>query len=645
MSNPSDASDDGACSNLSDNPTFGDVVRATISRRRFMGFAGGVVSLSAFASLSACAASRTAPAPVGLGFTSVPPSSADTLVVPSGYRAQVFYRWGDPIGSTAGVPEFRADASNSAAEQALQAGMHHDAIEYFPLPLGARSAGRGLLAINHEYTDDGLLSPDGMKTWSAEKVAKSQAAHGVSVIEVELAGSEWRVVRPSRYARRITAATPIALSGPAAGSPWLRTNADPSGREALGTINNCAGGRTPWGTYLTCEENFNGYFAGEAKLAPELGRYGIRNAGWGYRWHEFDRRFDLAREPNEPNRFGWVVEIDPYDAQSQPVKRTALGRVKHESATVTLAADGRVVVYTGDDERFEYIYKFVSRDRYDASARAKNRDLLDHGTLYVARFNPDGTGEWIALVQGTNGLTAPNGFPDQATVCVFTRRAGDLVGATKMDRPEWIAVEPTTKAVYCTLTNNANRGKDGQAGVDPANPRAANVYGHVIRWREAAGDSAATRFDWDLFVLAGDKQHPDPAKRGNVKGDDFGCPDGLQFDARGVLWIQTDAATSAMRGEDWTRLGNNQMLAADVATGEIRRFLTGPRNCEITGIAFTPDGRTLFVNIQHPGESPSERSDPANPQQFSSWPDNRTDGRPRSATLAIRREDGGVIGA
>jgi secreted PhoX family phosphatase len=637
------AFDDDGISNTSDNPTFDAV--ASRSRRRFLALAGGMASLSAFASMPGCSAlgaSRsTAGGTPAIGFTRVPVSADDKLVVPPGYRAQVLYRWGDPIGAMAGQPAFRADASNSAADQDRQAGMHHDAIELFPLPGG--SGRRALLAINHEYTDDGLLHPDGMKTWSADKVRKSQSAHGVSVIEVERRGAEWTVVRPSRCARRVTANTPIAVSGPAAGSSWLRTSADSSGRRVLGTMNNCAGGKTPWGTYLTCEENFHGYFGNGGANAAQA-RYGLRTEGLGYRWHEFDPRFDVLAEPNEPNRFGWVVEIDPMDPQSLPVKRTALGRFKHEGAMVTLAPDGRVVVYSGDDERFEYIYKFVSEERYDASDRARNRNLLDDGTLYVARFNPDGSGEWIALVHGRNGLTADAGFPDQATVCVFTRQAADRVGATKMDCPEWIAVHPRSRDVYCTLTNNAERARPRQAGTDPANPRAANIYGHIIRWREAGADPAAVRFNWDLFVLAGDKRSADSEKRGNVQGDDFACPDGLAFDGQGLLWIETDASTPAMQTPDWAHLGNNQMLAASVETGEIRRFLTGPHNCEVTGVAFAPDGRTMFVNIQHPGETPSERSDPDNPRLFSNWPDYTADGRPRSATLAIRREDGGVIG-
>jgi secreted PhoX family phosphatase len=548
------------------------------------------------------------------------------VVVPPGYTAQVLYAWGDPISDG---PVFKADASNTHQEQERQAGMHHDGIHFFPLPAGSDSSTRGLLALNHEYTDDGLLHPGGMEPWTPEKVAKSQAAHGVSVIEVALAGDRWTVVRPSRYARRITARTPMRLDGPAAGHAWLQTANDPTGRLALGTLNNCAHGVTPWGTYLTCEENFNGYFANRSGSIPALQkRYGITDKGSGYRWHEHDERFDAARHPNEPNRFGWVVEIDPWDPASQPIKRTALGRLKHEGAAVTLAADRRAVVYMGDDERGEYVYKFVSDERYVAGDRAAALRLLERGTLYVARFAPDGSGEWVAL-------------PGQAEALIDARGAADQARATKMDRPEWIAVHPKSGEVYCTLTNNSRRGVEGGPATDPANPRAKNVFGHIIRWHEQGGDAAATRFAWDIFVLCGDGTSADAAKRGTIKGDVFGSPDGLWFDARGVLWIQTDVSTSTLNKAEYASMGNNQMLAADAASGEIRRFLTGPAGCEITGVVTTPDGRSMFVNVQHPGESPSERADPGNPTAISSWPDG---GRPRAATVVIRRQDGGIIG-
>ena len=539
-----------------------------------------------------------------LGFEAIPISTQDKIAVPPGYRAEVLYAWGDATGVAGSAPAFRWDGSNSAADQALQAGMHHDGIEFFPL-----EGNRALLAMNHEYTDDGLLHADGMRTWTVEKVRKSQAAHGVSVIEIEQSAGGWRVVRPSAYARRITADTQISISGPAAGSALLGS------RQTLGTINNCAAGRTPWGTYLTCEENFNNYFVHSGTITPEQRRYGISARGAGYRWHEFDPRFDAAASPEEPNRFGWVVEIDPYDPQAQPVKRTALGRIKHEGAMVTLAKDGRVVVYMGDDERFEYIYKFVSARPFDG----KSRDLLDHGTLQVARFNADGAGQWLPLGNDERSL-------------VYTRLAADAAGATKMDRPEWIAVHPQTRDVYVSLTNNDRRGADGQPGVDGPNPRAANVYGHIVRWSEAGGDAAAATFRWSVFALAGEE-----------KG--FGSPDGLWFDPGGTLWIQTDVSTSALNRGPYAKLGNNQMLAADVASGEIRRFLTGPSGCEITGVTMAPDRKSLFINIQHPGEPASERSDPAAPRAVSNWPDFRPDGRPRSATIVIRREDGGLVGS
>ena len=643
-----DLADDDAFSNRSSNSAFSDILEARLSRRQVL--KASIATLFAAgggASLSGCATDSGVPVDTGgplIGFKSVPVSTADALVLAPGYRAQVLYAWGDATGiQGAAAPVFKWDASNTAEEQALQAGMHNDAVEYFPLPAGSRSSTRALLAINHEYTDDGMLHPDGMKTWTAAKVRKSQTAHGVSVIEVEKAGATWRVVRPSAYARRITAQTPMRISGPAAGNALMRTRADPTGLSVLGTLNNCAAGITPWGTYLACEENFNGNFSNGGYNVAQA-RYGLSANGFGYRWHEHDPRFDVLEEPNEPNRFGWVVEIDPYDPRSVPVKRTALGRIKHEGATVTLAKDGRAVVYTGDDERFEYIYKFVSRGRADPANRAANRNLLDDGTLYVARFDADGRGAWLPLIAGQGPLTAANGFPSQAEVLIYARRAADLLGATKMDRPEWIAVHPRTGEVYCTLTNNSLRAAARQAGTDAVNPRAANNFGHIIRWREAGSDAAAATFEWDIFALAGDPQHADAAKRGNIKGDAFGSPDGLWIDPRGVLWIQTDVSTSTLHKGDYERLGNNMMLAADPRTGEVRRFLVGPSGCEITGCTMSPDMRTLFISIQHPGETASERTDPEKPRAVSNWPDFRPDGRPRSATLAISRDDGGVIG-
>jgi secreted PhoX family phosphatase len=575
------------------------------------------------------------------------------VVVPPGYVAEVLYAWGDPIGDG---PAFKPDASNTITDQERQAGMHHDGIHYFPVPLGSTSSSRGLLALNHEYTDDGLLHPGGMEPRTPDKVAKSQAAHGVSIIEIAWTDDRWQVDRSSTLGRRITARTPMRVSGPAAGHPLLRTAFDPDGRTVLGTINNCAMGATPWGTYLTCEENFNNYFVnatGDVGGVPDprarktimaaQKRYGINDKGGGYRWHEHDERFDAARHPNEANRFGWIIEIDPFDPKSQPVKHTALGRFKHEGALVTLTQDNRVAVYSGDDERNEYIYKFVSTGHYDPADRTGNLKLLEQGTLYAARFNADGSGEWLPLVHGQGGLDASAGFPTQAEVLVNARTAADVLRPTPMDRPEWIAVHPKTREMYCTLTNNISRGTDKGPAVDGPNPRAKNVFGHIIRWKEDGADSASTRFTWDVFVLCGDPQSPDEAKRGTIKGDVFGSPDGLWFDTRGILWIQTDVSTSTLLKGDYGAMGNNQMLAADPETREVRRFLTGPNGCELTGVTSTPDGRSMFVNIQHPGEPASERSDPKNPTAVSAWPDGM--GRPRSATVVIRRRDGGVIGS
>lgn len=586
---------------------------------------------------SGCAGPAAAEGP-RLGFESVPVSTADTVAVPAGYTAQVIAPWGDPVGLPGFSPPWRADASHTAADQAAQLGMHHDGMHFYALP-GRDDA--GLLAINHEYTDEGLLHADGMATWSAEKVRKSQAAHGVSVIEVRRDAGGWSVVRPSRWARRITAGTPMAFGGPAAGHALLRTALDPQGRTPLGTLNNCGSGKTPWGTYLTCEENFIGYFRGPDTPDAHARRWGLRPGdGYGQRWHEHDERFDATRHPNEPNRFGWVVEIDPFDPGSTPVKRTALGRAAHEGATVALTRDGRAVVYSGEDAAFESIYKFVSRDRVAAGGAAANRSLLDHGTLYVARFDAGGRGRWLPLVQGRGPLTAAAGFADQGEVLVRARQASDALGATKMDRPEWIAVDRDGR-VYCSLTNNRRRGVDAHPAPDAANPRARNTMGHVIRWKED-GDFDAEAFGWDHFVLAGDPAAERPEARGNVRGDAFGCPDGLWADARGLLWIQTDISPSSIGRGEHARLGHNAMLAADPRSGEVRRFLTGPRGCEITGATMSPDGRTMFINIQHPGELPSYRNDPAAPLLGSSWPDGQ--GRPRSATVVIRKNDGGPIG-
>ena len=574
-----------------------------------------------------------------LGFRSVPASSQDTMIVPESYEAVAFVPWGEPVGVPGQMPAWRMDASNSAADQAVQMGMHHDGIHYFPI---GGSSTHGLLVMNHEYTDDGLLHSDGMKSWTAEKVRKAQAANGVSVVEVALKDGRWQVLRPSTYARRFTAGTPFAVGGPAAGHALMKTAADPDGRRVLGTLNNCASGMTPWGTYLSGEENFAFYFDGPERPDADQQRWGLRKSGF-FRWAEHDERFDAKQHPHEFHRFGWVVEIDPFDPAGTPVKRTALGRAAHEGAWVAVTQDGRAVVYSGEDARFEYIYKFVSRDKIAPGGAKANASLLDHGTLYVARFDADGTGRWLPLVHGQGPLTAANGFADPGAVVIKTRQASDLLGGTKMDRPEWLAIDPNARTVYCTLTNNSQRGAKDRPDVDAANPRANNVMGQIIQWTED-GDFDATSMRWRHLLLAGDPANNRPEARGTIQGDLFACPDGLTLDARGVLWVQTDMHAAQMNKGELQRMGNNQMLACDRATGEVRRFFTGPVNAEVTGVALTPDMRTMFINVQHPGETASDRSDPADPAKYSNWPDYRQGGRPRSATVVIRKKDGGVIG-
>lgn len=343
-----------------------------------------------------------------------------------------------------------------------------------------------------------------------------------------------------------------------------------------------------------------------------------------------------------------MVEIDPYNPNSTPRKHTALGRIKHEGAAVTITPSQRVAVYMGDDQRFEYIYKFVSKNTYRAGNRHRehNMRLLEEGILYVTRFNADGTGVWLPLIHGQNGLTAENGFADQGEVLVKTRMAADILGATPMDRPEWIAPDPFKQgSLYCTLTNNSERGKAGKPSSDAANPRNNNLFGHIIHWQEQNGDGTQTAFTWDILVLAGNQTAEKAEHKGNIQGDAFGSPDGLSFDHRGVLWIQTDVSTSTLNLKEYAGMGNNQMLATIPGSNEYRRFLTAPRGAEVTGIAFTPDNKTLFINIQHPGEPQKGLSNPNNPTAISTWPDGNINGRPRAATVVITKDDGGMIGS
>jgi secreted PhoX family phosphatase len=618
---------------------------AGLSRRRFIG-AGALCGAALFMGGSLLTRSTLAQAVEAakgtlLGFDAIAAATADTVTLPPGYTAQVLISWGQPLHdhSPAFDPSGRADAK----AHELQFGDNNDGMSFFPFP---DDPDRALMAINNEYTNYRYLYDHGGMPSSAAEVHKALAVEGVSVIEVRRHSGQWQFVQGSPYNRRIHGNSPLRFSGPAAGHALLQTKADPKGLDVLGTFQNCANGKTPWGTYLTCEENFTDCFGctqADQPLDAAQKRYGLTPASKDINWHAHDERFDVSRHPNELNRHGWVVEIDPFDPQSVPVKRTALGRFKHENAALAETRDGHAVVYMGDDERGEFIYKFISRDRIDHANPKANRDLLDHGTLYVARFdagdsNPDhprGTGEWVALTHGQGGLDAAAGFASQAEVLIHARLAATALKATRMDRPEWIVVSPLDGQVYCTLTNNVKRGEDGQPVGGP-NPREKNVYGQILRWAPQADDHGAMAFEWDLFVVAGNPAaHPDTPKRGssNITAQNmFNSPDGLGFDAAGRLWILTDGDMS--NTGDFAGMGNNQMLAADPATGEIRRFMVGPVGCEVTGIAFAPDYRTLFVGIQHPGETGG-----------STFPEHLPNGKPRSSVMAITRADGGLIGA
>jgi len=652
-------------SNTSSQRSILDLIEQRKLSRR--GFLGGVLSVGALTALggapgAAFGAPDRARRP-RIGFSAVPANVApmvDAVTVPTGYTCQVLLSWGDAIGN---APHWDPSGAMTEAVQLETFGAHTDGMHYFSLS----GPNHGLLVTNHEYVDPGLVNNTlsySTAPLTLDMVRAQQAGHGVSIVEVKGKKGNWTVERNSYYARRITGNTPCSLSGPAAGHDLMKTAADPTGMHVLGTLNNCAHGFTPWGTYLTCEENWNGYFGTTQSFSPtdHERRYGVTAGGFGYRWHEVDPRFDVRNEPNETNRFGWVVEIDPFDPNSTPIKRTALGRFKHEGAWVVVGADRKVAVYLGDDERNEYIYKFVCAGRFSQAKKNANRTLLDDGILYVAKFNADGSGEWLPLVWGQNGLIPENGFADQGEVLIKCRQAADRVGATMMDRPEWVAVHPRTREVYLTLTNNNRRGTnppssnnpDGttSAGsarppVDAANPRPDNRYGHIIRWRESEGDVGAVTFQWDIFVECGDKLDADAHHQGNIVGDDYGAPDGLWFDKDGRLWIQTDQAGNALG--DWVNIGGNVMMAADPVSGETHRFLTGPPHCEVTGVVTTPDGKTMFVGIQHPGED-WVGSFTAN----SSWPDNGANGpttasaqgpaKPRSSVVVITKDNGGVIG-
>lgn len=657
-----DLSGEEPLANFSGNRPFQDVAEQRYSRRNFLkGSVAAAVGTFLAGPLAGCSSTAASPAQTAaainpqasglLGFTPVPVSRADTVSVPEGYRTQVFLPWGTPL--LPGAPAFRRNATNSAADQEQQVGSHHDGMHFFPIDLkqGGQSSSEGLLVMNHEYVDPNMLHQFGgnQAPRDVEQVHKEIAAHGVSVAHIrQRPNRQWGLVQESRYNRRITGNSLMELTGPVRGHAKVITPFSPKGTRTRGTLNNCAHGVTPWGTYLTCEENWAGLFVSHDREQPrEHERYSVQR---GMSWNQWDTaaaqdpqlaRFNAsklgatARDDyrNEPNTFGWIVEIDPFNPDSTPVKHTAMGRFAHEGVIFAKAEAGKpLVAYSGDDARNEYIYKFVSAKPYQPATAGPH--LLDEGTLFVARFNDDGSGDWLPLdfnnpVFQAKALAAGHIFDSQADVLLNTRLAADIMGATPMDRPEWGAVHPSTGEVYFTLTNNSQRPPEM---VNAANPRAWNQNGHIIRWREGN----ALRFDWDIFVFSGDVFTSTPDHGLMLTNDNHhASPDGLWFDPNGLLWIQTDMSGSQLsRGP----FGNNAMLAADVQSHTIKRFLVGPVGCEVTGVVMTPDCKTMFVNIQHPGEG-------SGPYSFSStWPD-RGITRPRSATVVITKEDGGVIGS
>ncbi|OBQ77566.1 PhoX family phosphatase [Mesorhizobium sp. WSM3873] len=646
---------DGPPVNPTDNRTMGEIIAARFSRRDFLKGSLAVSAIAATVSpLALVAADEARAAEVSaFKFDELEAGIDDKHHVAPGYDADVLLRWGDPLFTDS--PEFDP-AKQTAGAQARQFGYNNDYIGYIPIE---GSAEHGLLVVNHEYTNPHLMFPgivkivdkDGKKAaemapLSKEQVDVEMAAHGGSIVEIRKEGGKWQAVRDGKLNRRIMSTTEMALSGPVAGHDRVKTNADPSGTKVFGTLNNCAGGVTPWGTYVMAEENIHGYFSGELpeghKEAANYKRLGIPEGA--YEWGAHYDRFNLAKEPNEPNRFGWVVEVDVNDPNSVPRKRTAMGRFKHEGAESIVTKDGRVVFYLGDDERFDYVYKFVTKGTFNPNDRAANMNLLDEGTLHVAKFAEDGSVEWMPIVFGEGPLTAENGFASQADVLIETRRAADLLGATKMDRPEDIQPNAGNGKVYVMLTNNSKRKADQ---VDAANPRAANAFGHIIEIVEDGGDFAAMKGKWEVLLKCGDPAVADVGatfSTATTANGWFGMPDNCAVDSAGRLWVATDGQGPKATGR------TDGLWAVDTegaARATSKLFFRVPIGAEMCGPLFAPDDQTAFVAVQHPGDGgedweafgrPSYYEDPS-----TRWPDFKPDMPVRPAVVAITKQGGGKI--
>ena len=641
---------DGPGLNPTQNRTMGDIIAARFSRRGFLKGSMASAAIAATVSpLAILAADEARAASVSaFDFPEVEAGVDADHHVATGYDADVLLRWGDKVFADA--PDFDPTAQSEAAQE-RQFGYNNDFVGFIPLD-GA--ADRGLLVVNHEYTNEHLMFPgivtlkDGEITVAdatKDRVDIEMAAHGGTVIELRKVDGKWQPVLDGALNRRITVKTEMQISGPAAGHDRMKTMEDPSGTKVFGTINNCAGGVTPWGTYIMAEENIHGYFIGALPADhPEAANYKRLGIPAGdYQWGNFHKRFNLSQEPNEPNRFGWIVEVDVMDPNSVPRKRTALGRFKHEGAESVVARDGRVVFYLGDDERFDYVYKFVTAGTYNPQDRAANMDLLDDGTLYVARFDEDGSMVWLPLVHGAGPLTAANGFNSQADVLIEARRAADLLEATPMDRPEDIQPNPQTGRAYVMLTNNTKREQ-----ANAANPRTQNAFGHIVEILEAGEDFTATSGRWEILLQCGD---PSVAEVGatfsteTTKNGWFGMPDNAAIDADGRLWVSTDGNSMGDTGR------TDGLWAVDTdgeARGTSRLFYRVPVGAEMCGPCPTADLTTMFVAVQHPGDGGDDWEGHGRPSYYEDlstrWPDFNEAMPVRPAVVAITRQGGGRIG-
>jgi uncharacterized protein len=626
-------------------PDIRHIIAERVSRRGFLlgsGATMGAVAASGFVGSLFSGAAHAQDAQSSLQFTELARVFDDMHRVADGYDARVVVGWGDPM--IAGDSAIDV-ATMDAAAQANRFGYNCDYIAFMPLPRGSQTSDHGLLCVNNEYVSPNVMFPgmtedEAAAKMTAEQVALCNMAIGHSVVEIKRTDGVWAVVQDSPMNRRFTLETEFAISGPVAGHDWMKTSYDPEGRKVRGTNYNCGGGVTPWGTVLTCEEGASDTFGGDittTAFADVLERYGFDGSDF-YARAKYDPRFDISKEPNEPNRFDWVVEIDPYEPTSTPIKRTALGRMSHEAATTVLNKDGRVVVYMGDDDYFEYVYRFVSDGKYDPGNPASGKELLDAGTLSVALYNTDGTMKWLPLVQGTGPLTTENGFATQADVLLKTRLAADALGATPMDRPEDMETNPVTGRVYAVMTKNK---KMTAEKLNAANTRPENFWGHIVEMIPPGGvgaeaDHTAEVYTWDLFVLAGNPKDPATGASfhpATTENGWFVTPDNLTFDPKGRMFVATDGANDFDIPD-----GIYGVDTEGPARGLPKLLFTCPMGAEATGPCFTPDGSTLFVSVQHPAED-SDTLDVATTR----WPDFKGTNLPRPAVVAITRQDGAEV--